>query len=88
MDLNTKYCQSCGMPLMEEELLGTNLDGSKNQDYCMYCYEKGDFKADITMEEMIEFCIPHMVKANPKMTQEEAKKTMAGFFPRLKRWKK
>ena len=33
-----KFCQSCGMPLTEE-VLGTNADGSKNEDYCMYCYK-------------------------------------------------
>ena len=30
-----KYCQSCGMPLTDE-LLGTNADGSKNEDYCIF----------------------------------------------------
>ena len=32
-----KFCQSCGMPLTDE-VLGTNADGSKNEEYCMYCY--------------------------------------------------
>ncbi len=36
-----KFCQSCGMPLTED-VLGTNADGSKNEDFCMYCY-KDDF---------------------------------------------
>lgn len=87
MDCNTKYCQSCAMPLAGEELFGTNSDESKNEDYCMYCYEKGEFKGDMTMEEMIEFCIPHMVKANLNMTEQEARKRMKVFFPTLKRWK-
>lgn len=87
MNCNMKFCQSCGMPLTGEEILGTNTDGTKNEDYCMYCYEKGNFKADITMEQMIEFCIPHMVKANPNMSEEEARKSMMAFFPTLKRWK-
>ena len=33
--MKQKFCQSCGMPLTEE-VLGTNADGSKNEDYCMY----------------------------------------------------
>ena len=37
-----KFCQSCGMPLTDE-VLGTNADGSKNEDYCMYCYKDGKF---------------------------------------------
>ena len=28
------------MPLTEE-VLGTNADGSKNEEYCMYCYREG-----------------------------------------------
>ena len=43
------------MPLTEE-LLGTNADGSKNEDYCIYCYKDGKFLQDCTMDEMIEHC--------------------------------
>ena len=50
--MKQKFCQSCGMPLTEE-VLGTNADGSKNEDYCMYCYKDGKFLQDCTMEEMI-----------------------------------
>ena len=32
--MEQKFCQSCGMPLTEE-ILGTNADGSKNEDYFM-----------------------------------------------------
>ena len=32
--MNNKICQSCGMPLVSESDLGTNLDGSINNDYC------------------------------------------------------
>ena len=38
--MEQKFCQSCGMPLTEE-VLGTNADGSKNEEYCMYCYREG-----------------------------------------------
>ena len=50
-----KFCQSCGMPLTDE-VLGTNADGSKNEEYCMYCYREGKFLQDFTMDEMIEHC--------------------------------
>ena len=46
--MEQKFCQSCGMPLTEE-VLGTNADGSKNEDYCMYCYKDGKFLQDCTM---------------------------------------
>lgn len=81
------YCQSCGMPLIDEKEFGTNKDESKNNEYCIYCFEKGAFKGDMTMEQMIEFCVPHMVKANPHMNEEEAKENLQRFFPTLKRWK-
>ena len=33
MEKEQKFCQSCGMPLTND-VLGTNADGSKNEDYC------------------------------------------------------
>ncbi|KAJ50093.1 hypothetical protein BD780_004200 [Clostridium tetanomorphum] len=81
------YCQSCGMPIIDEKEFGTNKDGSKNNEYCIYCFEQGAFKDDMTMEQMIDFCVPHMVKANPNMNEKEAKENLQKFFPTLKRWR-
>ncbi len=36
------------MPLGSEDLLGTNADGGKNGDYCLYCYQNGTFTSDMT----------------------------------------
>ena len=83
---NTNFCQSCGMP-MSEEFYGTNQDGSKNSEYCTYCYENGSFTGDMTMENMIEACVPHMVEHNTNMTPQQARDMMNQFFPTLKRWK-
>ena len=84
-----KFCQSCGMPL-SPEVLGTNADGSKNEDYCMYCYKEGRFTNDCTMDEMIEFCVQFVDEVNknmPKpMTKEEYKEMMRSYFPKLQRW--
>ncbi len=86
-----KFCQSCGMPL-NDEVLGTNTNGSKNEDYCMYCYKDGKFTNDCTMDEMIEFCAQYVDEVNknmPKpMTKDEYKQIMRQYFPTLKRWKK
>ena len=83
------YCQSCAMPMGDtDEIYGTNSDGSKNEDYCKYCYIKGEFTSNRTMEEMIEFCVPHMVSANPEISPEYARKGMWEYFPSLKRWRK
>ncbi|MBQ2499189.1 MAG: zinc ribbon domain-containing protein [Bacteroidales bacterium] len=89
--MEQKFCQSCGMPLNDENR-GTNADGSKNDDYCMYCYQNGKFTNDCTMDEMIEFCAQFVDEVNknmPKpMTKEEYKDMMRQYFPMLKRWKK
>ena len=86
-----KFCQSCGMPL-NEHVLGTNADGSKNDDYCMYCYQNGKFTNDCTMDEMIEFCAQFVDEVNKNMpkpiTKAEYKEMMRQYFPMLKRWKK
>ena len=89
--MGQKFCQSGGMPLTEE-MLGTNADGSKNGDYCCYCYKDGAFTNDCTMDEMIEFCAQFVDEVNknmPKpMTKEEYKGMMRQYFPQLKRWRK
>ena len=53
MNKEMKFCQSCGMPLTED-VLGTNADGSKNEDYCMYCYRDGKFLQECTMEVLTD----------------------------------
>lgn len=80
-----KFCQSCAMPLTSDDMLGTNADGSKNADYCQYCYQNGAYTSDLTMEQMIDFCAPHMAAPGSGLTAEEAKARMQGFFPQLKR---
>ena len=86
-----KFCQSCGMPLTDE-VLGTNADGSKNEEYCMYCYKDGKFTQDCTMDEMIEHCAKFVGEFNEgsglQLTREEAIGQMKMFFPHLKRWRK
>ena len=44
MKMEQAICQSCGMPL-SEDVLGSNADGSKNEEYCMYCMKEGNFTA-------------------------------------------
>jgi predicted transcriptional regulator YdeE len=83
--MSEQFCQSCGMPLHGEELLGTDQEGNKVQEYCQYCYENGAFtNPNITMEEMIEQCIPFMVEEG--MEEQSARTMITGFLPRLKRW--
>ena len=91
MEKTTKFCQSCGMPLTDE-VLGTNADGSKNEEYCMYCYKDDKFTQDCTMDEMIEHCAQFVGDFNEgsgmQLSKEEAIGQMKMFFPHLKRWRK
>lgn len=80
-------CQSCGMPMESKEVLGTNNDGSNNEEYCIYCYQKGNFTSpNVTMEEEIEICVPFMKETG--MPEVEARKLLQETLPNLKRWKK
>ena len=85
-----KFCQSCGMPLTNE-ILGTNADGSQNDDYCMYCYKDGAFTGDFTMKEMAEFCAQFVDEYNKNtgqnLSREEHKKMLLQYYPNLKRWR-
>ena len=89
--MEQKFCQSCGMPLTEE-VLGTNADGSMNEEYCIYCYKDGKFLQDCTMEEMIEHCAQFVDEVNKGLPQPITKEEYIGqmkmYFPRLKRWRK
>ena len=84
------FCQSCGMPLTTDNK-GTDADGGRNEDYCIYCYKDGRFTQDFTMEQMIEHCAQFTDEINKEsgqtLTQEQAKDMMRQFFPQLKRWK-
>ncbi len=83
----TNYCQSCGMPMGNtDEMYGLNADGTKSADYCKYCFENGSFTSDQTMEQMIETCVPFMVKEG--MEEQKARSILVEQFPNLKRWKK
>ncbi|MCQ2214087.1 MAG: zinc ribbon domain-containing protein [Bacteroidaceae bacterium] len=92
MDTNkeTKFCQSCGMPLTED-ILGTNADGSKNEDYCIYCYKDGAFTGDFTMEQMVECCSMFVDEYNKNTGQNltacQYKDVLRQYYPTLKRWK-
>lgn len=86
-DNNAPICQSCGMPMKIDSDFGTNADSSKNEEYCTYCYQQGQFtKPDIAMEQMIKGCIGMMVKYG--MPEDKAKQQAETQIPNLKRWKK
>ena len=44
-------CQCCGMPL-EDSVISKEIDGNFNEEYCKWCYRKGDFTLDIWKQYM------------------------------------
>ena len=64
------------MPLTDENR-GTNANGSSSEDYCVYCYKKGEFTQDFTMSQMIEFCLQFLdqwaVQTECKLSPVQAK---------------
>lgn len=88
--MNTKqpespFCQSCAMPMQKPKDFGTNVDGSKNNDYCHYCFQNGKFTSpDATLEEFIEKIAA--MSAQMGMTGEQARAMANNVLPKLKRW--
>lgn len=78
-------CQSCSMPLENEEYMGTNNDNTKNNDYCIYCFKDGKFNDDMTLEEFSEYSLQFAEQAG--MTVDEMKEHCKNVLPNLKRWK-
>lgn len=79
-------CQSCSMPIEKEEIIGTNADGSKNNDYCIYCFKDGKFTDNLTtLEEYTEYSMQFAEQAG--MTKEEMREHCKKVLPTLKRWK-
>lgn len=85
---NTKFCQSCGMPLEDKSMYGKNGDGSLNEDYCQYCFPNGSFNnPNETLEQMIETCIPYLVEGGVCPNEEVARNMLQEQLPKLKRWR-
>ncbi len=83
----TEVCQSCSMPLRSENDYGTNADGSKNQDYCHFCFKDGKFTDEgISMEQKIDKMVEFAGKMN--ISPAQARMMAQTILPNLKRWKK
>ncbi|MEE8637582.1 MAG: zinc ribbon domain-containing protein [Candidatus Margulisiibacteriota bacterium] len=78
-------CQSCSMPLRKDDDLGTNADGSKNKDYCHFCFKDGKFTDEgITMEQKIEKMVGMAKQMN--IPEDNARKMAQNILPTLQRW--
>lgn len=84
IDMPEHYCQSCGM-ILEPSQYGTDKDGVPNDHYCKWCYDKGEYTYETTMDAMIEDCAPRLAQ-NAGMSRDEAVSLMGAVLPTLKRW--
>jgi hypothetical protein len=83
--LKGPICQSCGMPLIKNEYCGTNENGSKNEEYCFYCFKDGKVLDEgITLNDKIAKNIKFAIERG--MSEEMAKNMSENILPKLKRW--
>jgi Putative zinc ribbon domain len=81
-------CQSCGMPLTDDpDNYGTYVDGTRNDEYCAFCYESGAFTMpDLDVEDMIGMSIDHMT-THLALSTDEAEVAARESITTLKRWR-
>ena len=77
-------CQCCGMPL-DDAIISREPDGSRNEDYCKWCYTGGTFTYS-SKEQLIDFCTEHI--ASDAWPKEQVRAHMEAVVPELKHWKK
>jgi hypothetical protein len=71
--------------MQRPEDFGTNADGSRNDEYCHYCYQNGAFTdPNASMQEVIDISVAAMRRMHlPEHLIEMTKQ----YIPMLKRWK-
>ena len=88
MNTETKYCQTCGIPL--------NIDynipmSDRNKEYCDYCLENGVKLYDFSMDYLIYlwglFPEEYYQETGINYTSKEIREVMSQRLPQIKRWK-
>jgi len=80
-------CQSCGMPMTKDADFGTNADGTRNAEYCSFCYREGKFTdGGITLEGKIEKNVQIAMKMG--WPEDKAREMAENIIPKLKRWRR
>ena len=89
--MKQRICQSCGISMLTDDLLGTHGNGCLCTEYCCHCFQKGFFTNN-SLEEQIELNTqPESLAAfnevsGSNFTKEEAIEGLRKFLPTLKRW--
>jgi hypothetical protein len=75
------------MPLDKPEDYGTDAVGYRVNDYCHYCYTRGELtEPEISLQEMTDKCVAVMVQRSI-MPEKKARALMMEVLPKLKRWR-
>ena len=79
-------CQSCSMPMKDREDFGTNLDGTKNEEYCAYCFSAGNFvDPSISKDEMVQQ-VTELMMQSEKGSIQEIRLAVDRRIRNLRRW--
>lgn len=81
----TEICQSCGFALTKENR-GRNRDHSFSDDYCINCFDDGEFKDHSLTLHHLEVKLLEMAKLHNEISLEEAE-NLIKILPELKRWR-
>ena len=83
MQPKAPFCQSCGMPMEKPDDFGTNTDGNRDNEYCHFCCQRGNFTdPNITLDQMIDNVVRRMVQ----MSETQIREMVQNLIPKLKRW--
>ena len=79
------FCQCCGMPLYEDDVISREPNGDFNEEYFKWCYTDGNF-AYQSKADLIDFLIAHM--PNPEESAEQDRRSQYDqALSQLNHWK-
>ncbi len=84
----TKYCQTCGIPL---DVNYTNPEGDQHVEYCSYCQKNGVKLYDFSMDYLLYlwglFPEEYNKETGANFTSTELREVLSKRLPEIKRWK-
>ncbi len=88
INIETKYCQTCGIPL---DVDYANLKENQNEEYCNYCLKNGVKLYDFSMDYLIYlwglFPEEYNKEVGTSYTSTELRGILSKRLPEIKRWK-
>ena len=85
--MEEKHCQSCNMPMSSPEDFGKEADGNQSPDYCVHCYQNGDFVWKPTFEEFVDGNVQFW-REEGETDDTASRERIMKVLPTLKRWAK